>query len=390
MKISKTDKTLKFEIGMVEPVGGHGGLTHYDYSLCSGISNAGVNLTLYTCDESVDQDDLSFRLEKIFQGIYGRTPKLIRASRYFNALFRLLIDAKNKGALVVHFHFFHTSLLEWVSLNLAKVFGFKVVITAHDVESFCAGSSTRIAKSIYESADAIVAHSLVAKKELVDKLSIEPEKIATIPLGHYIGSILRPMTKKEARTELGLSDEGPYLLFFGQIKKVKGLEVLLKAMPAVLKVRPSLKLIIAGKLWKNDFTQYDALIDELNLSNSIVRHIKFIPDKSVDAYFQAADMVVFPYRKIYQSAVLLLSMSYCLPVMVSDIEGMTEVVSDGINGFTFSDGDSDDLSNKISLAIRNPKLMGSVASEGFKMISVTNDWDRLGLETAQLYRSVVR
>ncbi len=365
-------------------------MTHYDFSLCSGISNAGINVTLYTCDESVPRENLNFKLGIVFQGIYGRTPKLIRAYRYFKAILRLLINSKVNGVLVVHFHFFHTTLLEWVSLNLARVCGFKVVVTAHDVESFCAGSSSLIAKSIYVAADAIVAHSLVAKKELVEKLSIKADKIVHVPLGHYIGNISRSMTKSEARAELGLDGQGPYLLFFGQIKKVKGLEVLLNALPAILKDYPSLKLLIAGKLWKNDFTAYDALIGELNLSNNIVRHIKFIPDESVDFYFQAADIVVFPYRKIYQSAVLLLAMSYRLPVMVSDIEGMTEVVSDGCNGFTFSDGDADDLSSQLLSALGNPRIMERVASNAFEKLCVINDWDKIGLETSRVYRSMIQ
>ena len=79
----------------------------------------------------------------------------------------------------------------------------------------------------------------------------------------------------------------------------------------------------------------------------IVRHIRFIPDEDVGDYYAAADLVVLPYRKIYQSAVLLMALSHGRAVLVSDLPGMTDIVEHGRNGWVFREGDVADLEEKL-------------------------------------------
>ena len=75
------------------------------------------------------------------------------------------------------------------------------------------------------------------------------------------------------------------------------------------------------------------------LHENVRLDIRYIPDEQVSNYYCAADFVVLPYKKIFQSGVLLMAMSYGTPVITSNIPGMTEIVTDGINGLTFQSED---------------------------------------------------
>lgn len=373
------------KIAIIEPVGGHGGMNYYDFGLCYGLAQAGVEVTLYTCDETIVPQSLAFNVELYFQKIYGNAPKLLRAGRYLVGLLRSLSDARSFGATLVHFHFFHTSLLELLSVYLAKIYGFKVVVTAHDVDSFIGDSIQWMAQRAYHTSDLVIAHNQVSLKELIERLYIPQFNIRVIPHGNYINFTGIPETQQQSREELAVFGKGPFLLFFGQIKEVKGLDILLNALPNVIKKFPSIQLVIAGKVWKDNFSQYQALIEKHKLNNHVISHIRYIPDDLVGYYYSASDLVVLPYRKIYQSGALLMAMSFGRPVLVSNLEGMTEVIHDDVNGFVFRQGDSEHLAQRLNEVLSVPQKMSKIAEAGYATVSSRNSWIHIGEKTVQAY-----
>jgi len=225
-------------VAVIEPVGGHGGMNYYDFGLCEGLSGADNDVTLYTCDETKVPDNLNFKAKTYFKGIYGDAPKSLRAIRYTWGLIKAFIHAKSIGVGIVHLHFFHASYMELLTVKLSCFFGFKIVITSHDVESFSGEHSQKTAKSIYTICDKIIAHNKVSRDELVANLNINPIKISVIPHGNYIDYVNKSETKEDARKKLSLHGEGPFILFFGQIKQVKGLDLLINALPDVVRDFP--------------------------------------------------------------------------------------------------------------------------------------------------------
>ena len=177
-------------------------------------------------------------------------------------------------------------------------------------------------------------------------------------------------------------------MFFGQIKKVKGLEILLYAMSNIVEMFDNVKLIIAGRVWKDDFTNYEILIKKLKLQSHLISHIRYIKNEEVDYYFKASDIVVLPYREIYQSGVLLMAMSYKKPVIVSNIPGMTELISHGKNGLIFNNRDNLELTNCIARLLSNKVLSEKLANEGYK--TVKDDYCRtnIGINTSKFYHNV--
>ena len=119
------------------------------------------------------------------------------------------------------------------------------------------------------------------------------------------------------------------------IKRVKGLEILLYALKDVIKEHSNVLLVVAGKPWKNDFRIYQRIIDKNNLSEHVLLHTKFIPYEDVEHYYCATDLVVLPYKRIYQSGVLVMSLSYGKPILLSDLPSLKEVVVDMETAFMF-------------------------------------------------------
>lgn len=381
-----TFKTLKAAI--IEPVGGHGGMNYYDLNIARALVENGMDVTLYTCDKTQLPKYLSFSIKRNFKGIWGGAPKYYRAFRYILGLFNSFMDAKLKKIRVLHFHFFHYTWLEKISISMARVAGFKTVITVHDVESFIGLKDTKFINEILLRADKLISHNIISQKQILQKTSVAFDKISVIPHGNYLSDIPYKINSISARKKLDLPVEGFILLFFGQIKKVKGLDILLNALPDVIKKYPKTYLVIAGKVWKDTFSQYETIIQDNKLTENIMAHIRYIPDDQVPLYYNAANTIVLPYRRIYQSGVLLMAMSYKKPVIASNLDGMSEIVEHGKNGLLFKSENPKSLSDEIIHAIENPDLLNAIACSGLETVLHCHDWDLIGKKTADLYQNV--
>ena len=172
------------------------------------------------------------------------------------------------------------------------------------------------------------------------------------------------------------------------IKKVKGLEVLLKSFNKVIAKNPNTLLLIAGKPWENNFSIYQNIIDKNNLTNHCVLHTKFIPHKDVAHYYCASDLVVLPYKKIYQSGVLMMALSYERAVLVSDLPPLKEIITNDEDGFLFKTEDADSLSIKINEILANNELLESVRIKGSKLINTKYNWDEIGILTKNAYKTI--
>ena len=378
------DRSIK-NIAIIEPVGGHGGMNYYDYSLATGLSNKDVNVFWYTCDKTSELGSSNICIKKYFKNIYGLQNKAIRFFRFVIGLIRSLIDAKSHDCELIHFHFFHYTILEFLMVLLANLFSYKIIITVHDVESFTSGSSSFFERFILNKTNQIIVHNMSSFSEMVDNNVNLKSKITIVPHGNYM-LYVKKLNSLTCKNTLNINIDKFHILFFGQIKKVKGLDVLLKAISMLVNNGiTDLQLTIAGKVWKDDFTEYDALIRENNLEEFVTADIRYIPDDEVDMYYNSADLVVLPYKKIYQSGVLLMAMSYSKPVLVSDITGMTEVICDNENGFVFESENVQSLKNKILFIKNNFNIRNSVVQKSDIDITTKFSWDEIADQTIKVY-----
>ncbi len=137
-----------------------------------------------------------------------------------------------------------------------------------------------------------------------------------------------PLEKTDARQQLGLPDHLPVVLFFGLIRKYKGLDLLLQALARVAGVH----VLVAGECY-DDWAFYQSIIDENSLAGRVHLHLDFIPAEQVRLFFAAADLVVQPYRTATQSGISQIAYHFDKPMVVTRVGGLPEIVTDGVSGY---------------------------------------------------------
>ena len=155
-------------------------------------------------------------------------------------------------------------------------------------------------------ADALIIHSEVNRDELLEWLPRLRAKTDVIPHGNYEEFRDLEDGKPEARRHLELPQDRQIILFFGAIRPYKGLDLMIDAVGGVRARCPRALFVVAGIASEKLQQGYRAQIEELGLGeDAIVTRFGYLSTEEAIAYVGAADLVVLPYRKIYQSGVLL-------------------------------------------------------------------------------------
>ncbi len=191
---------------------------------------------------------------------------------------------------------------------------------------------TPFTKYFVNSCDGFVTMSESVLEDLKQFDSTKPVAYNPHPMYESFGPQL---DKADARKKLGLAENGKYLLFFGFIRKYKGLDILLRAFADERIQEAGIKLIIAGEYYDKP-EEYQAIIEEHGLEKALVQANDFIPDSEVSTYFSAADMVVQTYKTATQSGVTQIAYYYHNPMLVTDVGGLAELVPHNKVGYVTS------------------------------------------------------
>ena len=381
---------MNIKVAIIDPLGAHGSSHHfYSFGQALGLLKNDVDLSLYTNNETSSPEINGLKFFTFYKDIFKSKFKFFNGIKWIIGTIFSVFHARSSGISIFHFHIFYTNILVLFNLLFVKVLFGQVVLTVHDVSSFSNSSnSSIIERLIYKFTDRIITHNKFSKSEILNLNANFTSFISIIPHGNYIPFINIQYDKEKSKEQLGIPNNRRVLLFFGMIKKEKGLEVLLSALNAVVKQNPDILLVIAGRVWKNNFSVYQKIIDENNLSEYIQLHTKFIPQEDVEHYYCASDLVILPYKKIYQSGVLMMTLSYERPALVSDLPPLKEIISDNENGFLFKTENVSDLTVKLNSILCNEELMEAVRVKGAELINTKYDWSEIGRQTKQAYQSL--
>jgi glycosyltransferase involved in cell wall biosynthesis len=193
-------------------------------------------------------------------------------------------------------------------------------------------------------------------------------------MGHhpiYDGFPRRGLARVEARTLLGIEPEGPLLLFFGFVRRYKGLRYLLDAL-GQLSQPP--RLLIAGEFWEEE-ALYRDLIRKLGLEQHVFIHNRYISNEEIESYFVAADALILPYLSGSQSGVGMIALNYDIPIIATSIGGLAETITHGETGLIVPPADSVALAAAIERFFREglSEPFSSAISQGRARLS----WDAL-------------
>ena len=233
-----------------------------------------------------------------------------------------------------------------------KALGKKVALTAHNVnqarrdarDSWLNRATLRVQ---YRLCDHIFVHTQKMKGELCQDFGVAEKSITVIqyPVDNAFPDT--ELTPAGAKRRLGLREDEKAILFFGRVRPYKGLEYLLDAFRLLLADKAaSYRLIVAGepKKGSEEYLHGIQRFVETNFDpGQVILKIQFIPDSDVELYLKGADVLVFPYKEIFQSGVLFLAYSYGLPVVATDVGSFREEIVEGRTGFLCQPGDPADI-----------------------------------------------
>lgn len=175
-----------------------------------------------------------------------------------------------------------------------------------------------------KSCDAFVTMS---EKVLADLRQFEKTKLSRLVQHPLYDNFGAPISKNKARNYLQLPEEAKIILFFGFIRKYKGLDLLLEAMADQRIKKSGIKLLIAGEFYEDEKT-YLQSIESNQLQDDVILRNHFIADEEVKYYLCAADTVVQPYRNATQSGVTPLAYHFEKPMVVTNVGGLPDLVPD--------------------------------------------------------------
>ncbi len=206
-----------------------------------------------------------------------------------------------------------------------------------------------------------------------------PLRLSPHPIFDNYGAAL---TRDDSIKALGLDGGFSYMLFFGFIRAYKGLDLLIKAFSDDRLRNKKIKLIVAGEFYE-DAAPYRDLIKQSGLENDIILYDRFIRDEEVASLFGAADLIVQPYRNATQSGVTQVAYHFNKPMLVTDVGGLSEIVSNGVGGYVVKP-ETKEISDAIFDFFENNRKQEF--TEGVIREKDKFSWDKMTKAIAEVYK----
>lgn len=324
----------------------------------------------------------------------ARSPKFPKARirnilAWYNPLMWIWAGATLKGR-VVHAQWWSYAVAPAYAaiLSLAKIRGKRVVVTMHNVAPHeDSWWSKWLNRFVLRFADHVIVHSSQNRDCLVDQFGWDPRDVTIIPHGILEPFGKRGLSKEAARQLLAIGEDRLVLLLFGNLRPYKGLDVLIRALDIVRREEPNVLLLVAGKPW-TDWRPYGDLIERSGLGQYVRAKLDYVPDKEVEAYFIAADLVILPYTHFdAQSGAAMLALPFGKALVVTNVGGLPELVDDG--RVVVPPNDPERLAEATLSVLRDADLRREL-EEGSFARCISFGWDRIAEETVRVYQQLYR
>ena len=362
-----------------------GGPPIYSFSLCEELSRANVEVVLLT--EAYEE------LRKFCQDCYFfKIPQVFEIDDfYFTKIRKLYEYVKFYKPDVIHFQWTFNPRIDWVfSYFLRLQEKIKIVYTVHNILPHEQAIGEKLSlQIIYRNMRRLWVHANENKNRLINEFGIRGDKIYVIPHGNFsfYKKHFPETSPKRAREMLGISEKEKIILFFGNIRKYKGLEYLIKAFPMVVSSIKDCRLIIAGKIMYGEAPMYQGLVDKLGIKEKVILRFEFIPMEKISLFFNASDAVVLPYIECTQSGLVQLALTFGKPVVATRVGGLPEVVEEGENGYLVPPRDEYELAKAIIKLLSNDEALKEMSSYALHLSEIKYSWAKIAEKAIKLYES---
>ncbi|RME55542.1 glycosyltransferase [Candidatus Woesearchaeota archaeon] len=292
---------------------------------------------------------------------------------------------------IIHIHWFTPQMapLYYTVLKLNQIRDKKpVVMTCHNIEPHEPNVlDHKLTVKTFELVDHFVVHAEQNRQRLIKDYGKRPDNVHVIHHGTF-GYFTKwsKETKAELKKFFHFKKDDKIILFFGYIRRYKGLHHLLNTLPMVIKEHPNVKLLIGGELWLGK-KYIDDIVNKYNLKKHVRVYPHYVQDRDVHKFFDVADIMVLPYNNTEQtiSGPLFVGMAFGKPIIVCPVGGVPEFIKDHKNGILSPCGDEEELAKNINKLLNDTKLQQKLGKNAKK----TNDkfqWDKV----AKLYLNVYK
>jgi glycosyltransferase involved in cell wall biosynthesis len=178
----------------------------------------------------------------------------------------------------------------------------------------------------------------------------------------------------------------PAILVVGGLVKIKGMDVLLNAIPIIIKKTPDLHIYIAGS--GSEESKLKKLVNKLNIEN-YVDFLGFLSGEKKYTYYKSADIYVQPSRYETFGIAILEAMACGKTVVASNVGGIPFLVIDGETGLLFENGNVRDLAEKILNLLNDKELREKMGKAGKKRAEEFT-WDKIAKQTVEVYKEILK
>jgi D-inositol-3-phosphate glycosyltransferase len=312
-------------IGPAHPL--RGGIANFNTALCKNFIETGHQASIISF--SLQYPGFLFPGKTQYEE--GRAPAGIPVRSLINSVspfswiraVRAIRSASPDLVVVHHWMPFMAMSLGYIVRRLKRKPDCPVIVIAHNVIPHEKHPGW---KSMSRYLLSVCDGYIVLSASLLDDLKIFTDSTNKSFIPHPVyDQFGEAVDRNEAAERLGLDPSLKYLLFFGMIRKYKGLDLLIRAFTAMRYRVPELRLIVAGEFYTGK-REYVDLINETGAGDRVILRDHFIPSGKVRYYFSLADLVTQPYRSATQSGVSQVAYHFGVPMLVTDVGGLAEIV----------------------------------------------------------------
>ena len=280
---------------------------------------------------------------------------------------------------------FELWFLKWV-----RRLGIRIVYTVHNVTRQDApDQGMPLYRQAYNLADALICHGEEARAELTGKFGIAAEKIWVVPHGPLFEQGPR-LSPQEARLKLGLERKETLVLCLGVISQYKGIPFLLDAWKEMKSAGVEGRLLIAGTGDQQVLSEIREKVAAEGLSASVDLWLQFIPVEQLPLLYQAADILVYPYKAGTTSGALLTGLNYGKAVVATKLPFFQEYLKDKETALLVDYGAPEALAFALQTLIQQPQQRSKLAIALVRQASKGIGWEEIAAKTRKCYDQVLK
>jgi glycosyltransferase involved in cell wall biosynthesis len=367
----------------------HGFEANYVAGFARGLAANGVRLMVLSCDELSPQLEAAGIPQRNIRGsenparpVWEKAATLLR---YYARLFWIVFT--HRGA-TIHFNGqFKSRFILFEGFVLPpwfRLWAGRYVYTAHNALPHGREQSRLFRwayRWIYRFPHRIIVHTEKIAQQLESQFAIDRSRMAVISIGLNEEMPDTDLSAPQARRRLGLCPTGPLALFFGKIEPYKGVDLLVEAWNRIR--TPEARLAIAGLCPDPNYAlQLRDALAQSPRSGTMEWREGFVPNEDVAVWLRACDVVVLPYRSIYQSGVVFLCLRFGVPMVATDVGSLTEYIHPDA-GLIAPTNDPEGIADALDRFFADPNRY---CRDAIARSAAENTWERLCLTIRHLYR----